>query len=97
MADEEQETVKECYKEYIGLVKIYFEDAIRTNLGKVGSDENDVVACIRPQPDSDLEDAMDVVDESPKKKIKIEGEEAMTVSNKTSDCTEESDDFVVII
>ena len=98
LADEEQETVKECYKEYIGMVKIYYEDAIRANLGKVESDENGrVAAYIRPQPDSDLEDAMDIVDESPKKKIKIEGEEAMTVSNKTSDCTEESDDFVVII
>ena len=55
------------------MVKIYYEDALRANLGKVESDENGRVAAdIRPQPDADLEDAMD---ESPKKRSRIEMEE----------------------
>ena len=58
------------------MVKTYYEDALRANLGKVESDENGRGAAdIRPQPDADLEDAMDTMDESPKKRSRIEMEE----------------------
>ena len=95
LADEKQEELKECYKEYIGLVKIYYEDALRANLGMAESEgDSKGVADIKPQPDADLEEAMEEMDESPKKRIKIEKNEVMKEGNNTS---ESSDDFVIIV
>ncbi|GKC31403.1 disease resistance TIR-NBS-LRR class family protein [Tanacetum coccineum] len=38
LAQENQETVKECYKEYIGMVKIYYEEAKRSKQEKPGKE-----------------------------------------------------------
>ena len=68
LACEEQEAVKECYKEYIGIVKIYYEDALRAKQGKADVEGyGRGTADIDPQPDADLEDA-DLEDESPRKR-----------------------------
>ena len=65
-----------CRWQEEGMVKTYYEDALRANLGTAESDENGRGAAdIRPQPDADLEDAMDTMDESPKKRSRIEMEE----------------------
>ncbi|GKC82416.1 EH domain-containing protein 1, partial [Tanacetum coccineum] len=37
-AQGDQEAVKECYKEYIGMVKIYYEGAQRSKQGRPGED-----------------------------------------------------------
>ncbi|GJY69124.1 hypothetical protein Tco_0472106 [Tanacetum coccineum] len=36
LAQENQEAVKECYKEYIGMVKVYYEEAQRSKHGRPG-------------------------------------------------------------
>ena len=66
------------------MVKIYYEEALRTKQGKAESDEDGKdVADTKPQPDA--EDMEDDIVESPKKRMKIEKEEAMKEDSNSND------------
>ena len=97
LTSEERDSVKECYKEYISLVKIYYEEALRTKQGKAESDEDGKdVADTKPQPDA--EDMEEDIVESPKKRFKTGMEESEgAYKTAISEESSESDDFIVIV
>ena len=71
---EEQREGSICRWQEEGMVKIYYEEALRTKQGKAESDEDGKdVADTLPQPDA--EDMEDDIVESPNEKSRIEMEE----------------------
>ncbi|GKC86515.1 RNA-directed DNA polymerase, eukaryota, reverse transcriptase zinc-binding domain protein [Tanacetum coccineum] len=109
--DKDQEAVKECYKEYIGMVKIYYEEAKRSRHGEPG---DVAVNCRgtagkeRPQADARIDaEVEEMLDETPRKRSKTEKEDVnmedvnsggnyeATIHEKEAG-TSSSDDFIII-
>ncbi|GKE18320.1 hypothetical protein Tco_1425897, partial [Tanacetum coccineum] len=104
-------TVKEVYKEYIGMVKIYYEEAKRSRHGEPG---DVAVNCRgtagkeRPQADARIDaEVEEMLDETPRKRSKTEKEDVnmedvnsggnyeATIHEKEAG-TSSSDDFIII-
>ncbi|GKC80545.1 ARID DNA-binding domain-containing protein [Tanacetum coccineum] len=111
LTDKDQEAVKECYKEYIGMVKIYYEEAKRSRHGEPG---DVAVNCRgtagkeRPQADARIDaEVEEMLDETPRKRSKTEKEDVnmedvnsggnyeATIHEKEAG-TSRSDDFIII-
>ncbi|GJW42556.1 ARID DNA-binding domain-containing protein [Tanacetum coccineum] len=111
LAYEHHETVKEVYKEYIGMVKIYYEEAKRSRHGEPG---DVAVNCRgtagkeRPQADARIDaEVEEMLDETPRKRSKTEKEDVnmedvnsggnyeATIHEKEAG-TSSSDDFIII-
>ncbi|GJW06886.1 ARID DNA-binding domain-containing protein [Tanacetum coccineum] len=111
LAYEHHETVKEVYKEYIGMVKIYYEEAKRSRHGEPG---DVAVNCRgtagkeRPQADARIDaEVEEMLDETPRKRSKTGKEDVnmedvnsggnyeATIHGKETS-TSSSDDFIII-
>ncbi|GKC91456.1 probable LRR receptor-like serine/threonine-protein kinase [Tanacetum coccineum] len=107
LAQENQEAVKECYKEYIGMVKVYYEEAQRSKHGRPG--ENVVGTSSgtawkrEPQAFAGMR-SVEIVDTpedgTPKGTaqvdVKDESNSEGTTNKDLEDYTSSSDDFIVI-
>nr|GEU30293.1 bulb-type lectin domain-containing protein [Tanacetum cinerariifolium] len=107
LAQENQEAVKECYKEYIGMVKVYYEEA---QISKHGRPEENVVGTSsgttwkkEAQAFAGMR-SVEIVD-TPKDgtpkgtaqvDVKDESNSEGTTNNDLEDYTSSSDDFIVI-
>ncbi|GKE64922.1 hypothetical protein Tco_1519083 [Tanacetum coccineum] len=76
LTDKDQEAVKECYKEYIGMVKIYYEEANRSRHGEPG---DVAVNCRgtagkeRPHADARIDaEVEEMLDGTPRKKSRLQ-------------------------
>ncbi|GJW10969.1 ARID DNA-binding domain-containing protein [Tanacetum coccineum] len=107
LAQEDQEAVKECYKEYIGMVKIYYEEAQRSKQGRPGEDvvgNSSGTAWIKePQVFAKMSvEIEDTLDGTPRKKSRIARDDVNKESNKEATneereaSTSSSDDFIII-
>nr|GFB02077.1 ARID DNA-binding domain-containing protein [Tanacetum cinerariifolium] len=107
LAQENQEAVKECYKEYIGMVKVYYEEAQRSKHGRT---EENVVGTSsgtawkrEPQAFAGMR-SVEIVDTpedgTPKGTaqvdVKDESNSEGTTNKDLEDNTSSSDDFIVI-
>ncbi|GKE79318.1 hypothetical protein Tco_1545438 [Tanacetum coccineum] len=86
LAQEDQEAVKECYKEYIGMVKIYYEEAQRSKQGRPGEDvvgNSSGTAWIKePQAFAKMSvEIEDTLDGTPRKKSRIARDDVNKESN----------------
>ncbi|GKA18776.1 hypothetical protein Tco_0698691 [Tanacetum coccineum] len=86
LTDKDQEAVKECYKEYIGMVKIYYEEAKRSRHGEPG---DVAVNCRgtagkeRPQDDARIDaEVEEMLDGTPRKKSKTARDDVKMEGNK---------------
>ncbi|PWA81139.1 hypothetical protein CTI12_AA188860 [Artemisia annua] len=110
LAYENQEAVKKVYKEYIGMVKVYYEEAKRVQ-GKpedVASNGRGAADIDGPQVDANLDaEIQDMLDETPRKRSKTVKDDVIMeeVKNRSSyeptserkeGSTSSSDDFVII-
>ncbi|GJU02308.1 bulb-type lectin domain-containing protein [Tanacetum coccineum] len=91
---EDQEAVKECYKEYIGMVKIYYEGAQRLKPGRPGEDmvgNSSGTAWIKePQAFAKMSvEIEDTLDGTPKKKSRIARDDVNKESNEKQKQLEE--------
>ncbi|GJR00693.1 hypothetical protein Tco_0523677 [Tanacetum coccineum] len=82
----DQEAVKECYKEYIGMVKIYYEGAQRSKQGRPGEDvvgNSSGTAWIKePQAFAKMSvEIEDTLDGTPRKKSRIARDDVNKESN----------------
>ncbi|GJY69123.1 hypothetical protein Tco_0472105, partial [Tanacetum coccineum] len=85
-AQGDQEAVKECYKEYIGMVKIYYEGAQRSKQGRPGEDvvgNSSGTAWIKePQAFAKMSvEIEDTLDGTPRKKSRIARDDVNKESN----------------
>ncbi|GKE04464.1 hypothetical protein Tco_1396482 [Tanacetum coccineum] len=86
LTDKDQEAVKECYKEYIGMVKIYYEEAKRSRHGEPG---DVAVNCRgtagkeRPQADARIDaEVEEMLDGTPRKKSRTARDDVKMEGNK---------------
>ncbi|GJS84524.1 ARID DNA-binding domain-containing protein [Tanacetum coccineum] len=105
LAQENQEAVKECYKEYIGMVKIYYEEAKRSKQEKPGKevvgDGSGTAGIKEPQAvaemDAEIGDSLDGTQgKTAQDNVKVEGNFDWTADNNGEEYTSSSDDFIVI-
>nr|GEY89565.1 hypothetical protein [Tanacetum cinerariifolium] len=105
LTQENQEAVKECYKEYIGMVKVHYEEAQRSKHGR--PEENVVGTCSgtawkrEPQAFAGMRSVKIVdtpEDRTPKGTaqvdVKDESNSKGTTNNDLEDYTSSSDDFI---
>nr|GFA25896.1 bulb-type lectin domain-containing protein [Tanacetum cinerariifolium] len=105
LAQEYQEAGKECYKEFIGMVKIYYEEAKRSKQERpekevVGNDRG-TVALKEPQAFVGMNAKIgNSLNETPKGTaqvdVKNESNSEETTNKDLEDYTSSSDDFIVI-
>ncbi|GJX68155.1 hypothetical protein Tco_0303882 [Tanacetum coccineum] len=93
-AQGDQEAVKECYKEYIGMVKIYYEGAQRSKQGRPGEDvvgNSSGTAWIKePQAFAKMSvEIEDTLDGTPRKKSRIARDDVNKESNEKQKQLEE--------
>nr|GEV78178.1 bulb-type lectin domain-containing protein [Tanacetum cinerariifolium] len=98
VTQENQDAIKECYKEYIGMAKIYYEEAKRTKQEKpgdvVGKGSGTVANVIAEIGDS-LDGTQGRIAQDD---IKVEGSNSVwTTDNNEEEYTSSSDGFTVII
>ncbi|GKC50898.1 hypothetical protein Tco_1073643 [Tanacetum coccineum] len=86
LTDKDQEAVKECYKEYIGMVKIYYEEAKRSRHGEPG---DVAVNCRgtagkeRPHADARIyAEVEEMLDGTPRKKSRTARDDVKMEGNK---------------
>ncbi|GKE43765.1 hypothetical protein Tco_1471049 [Tanacetum coccineum] len=86
LTDKDQEAVKECYKEYIGMVKIYYEEEKRSRHGEPG---DVAVNCRgtarkeRPQADARIDaEVEEMLDGTPRKKSRTARDDVKMEGNK---------------
>ena len=105
LAYEHQDSVKELYKEYIGMVKLYYDEAKRMHK----EPENmDAMSKVEPQKDARVSAQVeafeaqigDMQEESPRKRCRRFEDDmqtsAMDAESKAEDSTSSSDDFIII-
>ncbi|GKC31192.1 ARID DNA-binding domain-containing protein [Tanacetum coccineum] len=108
-AHENQEAVKECYKEYIGMVKVYYEEAQRSKHGRpgenvVGTSSGTAWEKGKPQALAGMRSVRNSwklrEDGTPKGTdqvdVKDESNSEGTTNKDLEDYTSSSDDFIVI-
>ncbi|GJU43362.1 bulb-type lectin domain-containing protein [Tanacetum coccineum] len=107
VTQEDQEAVKECYKEYIRMVKICYEGAQRSKQERPGEDvvrNSRGTAWIKePQAFAKISvEVRDALDGTPRKKSRIARDDVNKESNKEATneereaSTSSSDDFIII-
>ncbi|GJU14649.1 ARID DNA-binding domain-containing protein [Tanacetum coccineum] len=111
LANEHHETVKEVYKEYIGMVKVYYEEAKRLRHGEpreVAENYRGTAKKERPQVDAKINaEVEEMPEETPRKRSRTVREDVnMEDANNGSNyevtnqgketSTSSSDDFVII-
>nr|GFC02249.1 hypothetical protein [Tanacetum cinerariifolium] len=103
---ENQDAIKECYKEYIGMEKIYYEEAKRTKQEKPGDvvgKGSGTTGIKGPQAVVDviaeIGDSLDGTQERiAQDDIKVEGSNSVwTTDNNGEEYTSSSDGFTIII
>nr|GEZ06912.1 bulb-type lectin domain-containing protein [Tanacetum cinerariifolium] len=106
MTQENQDAIKECYKEYIGMAKIYYEEVKRTKQEKPGDvvgKGSGTAGLKRPQAVADviaeIGDSLDGTQgRIAQDDIKVEGSNSVwTTDNNGEEYTSSSDGFNVII
>nr|GEX14118.1 hypothetical protein CTI12_AA420450 [Tanacetum cinerariifolium] len=104
LAPEYQEAVKECYKEFIGMVKIYYEEANRSKQERPGKEvvENDrgTVGLKEPQAFAGINAEIgNSLNGTPKGTAEVDaknkGNSEETTNKDLEDYTSSSDDFIV--
>ncbi|GJU90789.1 ARID DNA-binding domain-containing protein [Tanacetum coccineum] len=107
LANEHHETVKEVYKEYIGMVKVYYEEAKRSRHeepGDVAENCRGTAGKERPQVNAKIDaEVEEMPDETPRKRSRTEREEDVNnggnyeATNHVKEAsTSSSDDFIII-
>ncbi|GKA79603.1 disease resistance TIR-NBS-LRR class family protein, partial [Tanacetum coccineum] len=106
LAQENQEAVKECYKEYIRMVKIYYEEAKRSKQEKPGKevvgDGSGTAGIKEPQAvaemDAEIGDSLDGTQgKTAQDNVKVEGNFDWTADNNGEEYTSSSDDFINVL
>ncbi|GJY56053.1 bulb-type lectin domain-containing protein [Tanacetum coccineum] len=103
LGQEHQDEVKELYKEYIGMAKVYYEEAKRSKHGKPGIVGENCIGDAgngRPQGDARMEDAE--VEEGKPDKTQgtddVKGNNSSdAASNKEAQSMTSSDDLIIIV
>nr|GEV22817.1 bulb-type lectin domain-containing protein [Tanacetum cinerariifolium] len=105
LAPEYQEAVKECYKEFIGMVKIYYEEAKRSKQERPGKEvvgnDRGTVGLKEPQAFAGINAEIgNSLNGTPKGTaqvdVKNKGNSEETTNKDLEDYTSSSDDFIVI-
>nr|GEW31225.1 ARID DNA-binding domain-containing protein [Tanacetum cinerariifolium] len=105
LASEYQEAVKECYKEFIGMVKIYYEEAKRSKRERPGKElvgnDRGTVGLKEPQDFAGINAEIgNSLNGTPKGTtqvdVKNKGNSEETTNKDLEDYTSSSDDFIVI-
>ncbi|GKD83568.1 ARID DNA-binding domain-containing protein [Tanacetum coccineum] len=106
LGQEHQDEVKELYKEYIGMAKVYYEEAKRSKHGKPGIVGENCIGDAgngRPQGDARMEDA-EVEEGKPDKTQGTDDQDDVkgnnssdAASNKEAQSMTSSDDLIIIV
>ena len=108
LAYEQQETVKELYKEYIGMVKLYYEEAKRVqgepermaSMSEVEPQKDAWVIAYGAQGNAHVEaleaKVQEIQEMSPKKKCRRMEDVMQPSGSKHEGSTSSSDDFIII-